>query len=236
MSLKIAICDDEAVFADQAAALCKKTLNDLLGEDTEAKIDVFTTGNALAQKYLDGETYDVAFLDIIMDELDGMTLASIIKAKDEKTSIIFITSTEQYAVKGYRVKALRYILKPISENDMREILSYILKGYHKKEALVLKTCTGMRKVKIDKILYMEIMGRKTAVYTDEGKYVYNGKIQDFCEKLDNGIFFRCHQSYVINLKRVFEIKRFQAVLDDERVVPVSRQYWDEFKAAFLKNF
>lgn len=237
---RIAVCDDELVFAEKIANACKNILEKRLGEDKYYSVDLYTNGVDLISKHGGDICYDLIFLDILMDKIDGITLASVIRSKDKNVPIVFLTSSDEYVLKGYEVQAYRYLIKSISEfnewSQLESVIDRLVTEKKKKEKkLLIKESGSFKRISFDDILYLEICGRKTKIHTKREKLICNEKMSEVAVQLDDEVFKKCHQSYIVNLKYVCEIKRYNFILINKEVIPISRVYWEEVKTAFLYN-
>ena len=105
--MRIAVCDDEEKFRDQA-----KSMIDKISGSLDIVVDTYSNGYKLLEVF-DRNPYDVLFLDIEMPAMDGITLAKKLRENSDKIYIIFLTGHVEYAVEGYEVNALRYLTKPV---------------------------------------------------------------------------------------------------------------------------
>jgi len=239
---RIAVCDDEFIFAESIANACKSILEKRFGKESEKSfsVDFFTNGVDLLSKHGNDFWYDIIFLDIIMDQINGITLASVIRSQDKNVPIVFLTSSDEYALKGYEVQAYRYLIKSIAEfnewSQLETVIDQLLIEKKKKQKrLTLKVAGGFKRIAFEDILYLEIYERKTKIHTKREDLIYNEKIGEISKQLDENIFIKCHQSYIVNLKYACEISRYNLVLINKVIIPISRVCWEDVKTAFLYN-
>jgi len=199
MRIRVAIVEDNQ---DSTEAL-KKYLKKY-SRDNNVIIDYFTfqDGDEIVSFY--ESKYDVILLDIEMKRLDGMATAKIIREFDKDVIIIFITNTPQYAIKGYEVKALSYLLKPVPyfafSQEMNNALDKIQKI--KENHLLLTTENGIVKVNIYDVYYVETMKHYLIVHTKNGDFKSKLSMKKMEEDLKDGNFFRCNSCYLVNLDEV----------------------------------
>lgn len=229
---RIAVCDDEKIFAEETAAHCRAILEK---KEASGEVAVFTSGRDLVNAYTKGESFDLLLLDILMDGMDGIELAVAIREMDKKVPIVFITSTAQYALKGYEVQAYRYLLKPVKRIELEPILTERLREKSKKRWLSLKEGAAVRRIPFEDIIFVETAGRKAIIHTDAESFTFAGRLAELESELPADKFLRCHQSYILNFSYVFEIHRYEAVLTDHTVIPISRTYWEKVKSTFLRK-
>jgi two-component system response regulator LytT len=235
----VAVCDDEVIFAEHIAAICNNILKEHFKKEEAFSVHLFSNGYDLIAKHGNSIWYDIIFLDILMDQIDGITVAANIRKKDKNVKIVFLTSSIEFALKGYEVQAYQYLMKSFNESNERKqleiIMDQIISEKNKGKWFFFKDGTGFRRISTDNILYFEISGRKTAIHTTNGKIILNEKLSEISKQLDKEQFIQCHQSYIVNFKYAVEIQRYKLFLTNEEMIPLSRKYWESVKTAFLKN-
>lgn len=187
---------------------------------------------------LDGlhkEPADIVFTDIQMPGLDGLSFS---KALNENTRIVFTSAFEQYAIEGYRVNALDYLLKPISYNDFLITAKKALKWYKQKEkesppemqkpqenSLFVKSDYKLLRINFDDIRYIEGLKDYVKIYTDSQSRPILSLISMHTieEALPSSMFMRIHRSYIVNMSKVEVVERGQIVFGD-KYLPVSDSY------------
>jgi DNA-binding LytR/AlgR family response regulator len=225
---RIALCDDEQIFSEEHKNLCTVILQK---NKIEHHIDVFGSGDAFlgSKKY-----YDLILLDIVMEGMSGMDIAAEIRKHDSEIEIIFITSSNKYALQGYDVNALHYLLKPVNAKVLERL---ILSDYHKKyqsEFLVFKSGTQNLKIPVKDIIRAETVGRRVAVTLTDSVVYFPGKLTQLLNELPGEQFIRCHQAFIINLHNTRELTRQSAFAVNGTQTPVSRTYTKDVQKAFLK--
>ena len=164
-------------------------------------------------------------MDIQLKHMDGMRAAQLIRDMDATVVIIFITSTVQFAVQGYTVGALGYVLKPVTyisfASLIHKALAQIKQGSQKK-FLSVKVDDGFRKVDIDNIYYIESQRHDIILHTKEGELVTDGPMKRAEETLSDYSFSKCHNAYLVNLKHVIGIMQNDVKLANGEALPVSR--------------
>ena len=199
-----------------------------------------------ALKYLKDNKVDVVFLDINMPELDGMSLGKIISKIDENIKIIFTTAYREYAVDAFEIKAFDYILKPFSEERIKEVLNNLTK---EKEEIKdtnnkINKITGIYEdkifvISIDDIYYIEAFEKDNYIYTKDKTYISKIKLSKLEELLPKEKFYRTHRSYIVNLDKIVEVEPWfnstyiLKLSDLDFKVPVSRNNVKEFKEILM---
>ncbi|MDU4962180.1 MAG: LytTR family DNA-binding domain-containing protein [Sporomusaceae bacterium] len=230
---QIAICEDESIFAEaldkSCTALCNRLEIDFTitrFQNSEEFWGVFTTSP---------RKFDLLLLDIIMDGLNGMDLAQKIREKNKEVTIIFVTSNPDFAIQGYEVRALHYLLKPINFNLLEKLIHSDYSGRFQKRSLVLDSDIGLIKLFFADMIALETVNRKVAIYLADQTVYYTGKLSELLEQLPAEQFVRCHQSFAVNLSKIREVRGASAIAVNEKMIPISRSYQKPLQKAFLKQ-
>lgn len=234
--LNIVICDDEPYFQNRIKELISVYLNDL---GYEHAITCFNSGKELLKKGTDITKYDIVFLDVQMDEIDGIETARHIREVSEDMFIVFITAFISHSLEGYKVGAIRYLLKDDKslKDSLDECLSVIISKmrYIKRS---FEFISGVKEILVDKILYIESSLHKVKFFVleDEKKeYQMYGKLERMAEDMKPYGFTRIHQSFLVNMKYVISVERYVARLIDGTEVSISKKYYYEAKTAYTKT-
>lgn len=231
--LNIAVCDDEKYICD---FLCKSISDCLSKTEIDSRITVFDDGSRLAEYYQSGQPpFDLIFLDITMKECDGMTTAKIIRAIDSKVMIVFVTSSAEYVFSGYEVKAFRYILKPELLHGFTRVFTECLNELTNSSELrfTFQRSSETVSLPLSSILYFESDKRIINVKTGNEEYSFYGKLDDIESELKKNDFVRCHQSFLVNAKKISAVKQNEISLITGKSLPVSKRRAKETNEAFL---
>ncbi|KAK2269050.1 chemotaxis protein CheY [Clostridioides difficile] len=203
-------------------------LKSLEGISSQIELFEFNSGEELLETNLEG--IDIFFLDIKMLQLTGMDVAKIIRETNDTSEIIFITSIVDYIQEGYKVRAYRYLLKPIDFGDLNEsILSCISDIIKKRENFMLIENKGIiNKILINSIMYIEVRKKVLTIHTKNDTYYTKNSMDKIELELEKYNFFRCHKSYLINLEYIQFICKNTVVINDEDV-PVSKYRMADLK-------
>ncbi len=166
------------------------------------QITEFSDGTDIITDYT--AAYDLILLDVEMVFLNGIKTAEKIRELDPDTAIIFITNSPQYAIQGYRVRALDYVLKPISFFSFSECMTRALRFTKKKEKeyITIAMKGGKMKLDLSQLCYIEVQDHLLIYHTTEGNYVTKGAIWEAEGQLDPSRFFRCNRCYLVSLEHV----------------------------------
>lgn len=227
--LSIAVCDDEII---ECAGMAEKIRGTLEEMKVPCFLRQFNSGEELLQSK---EDFDIVFLDIMMDGLDGMKTAKRIRKKASCRLLVFISASRDYVFDAYDVEAFWYLVKPVEREKLKQVLK---KAVLKTEAaspdfILVNKGRQKQKIFLRDILYFEIMGRLIDIHKTGGISDYYGKISILEEELREKGFFRCHKSYLVQLKYVKGYNRQEAVLDNGEKIPVSKRRYEEFCKALL---
>lgn len=239
MVTKCVIVEDEFPAREEL----KYFINNFEGIELEKEFD----NPVDALKYLKDNEVDVVFLDINMPELDGMSLGKIISKINEEIKIVFITAYRDYAAEAFEIKAFDYILKPYSDDRIKEVLENLTKEKERensKDINRINKITGlldnkMFVISLDDIYYIEVDEKESLIYTKDAVYTSKVKISKFEEILPKEKFYRTHRSYIVNLDKIIEVEPWfnstfvLKIADLKFKVPVSRNKVKEFKELLI---
>lgn len=222
--MRIGLCDDEIIIRNELIGFCKK-----FQEINLLKIDVvdFASGEELL-KYQ--EPIDILFLDIQMKGINGLKAAIKIREKDDSMSIIFVTGFRTFMQDGYRVKAFRYLLKPLKEMGFMKVLSEAIHDLKKNSKAIIGKDGKMLFVKLNEIVYIEGAHRGSLVRTKKTYYESGLTMMEWEKILNTGDFYRVHKTYIVNMEYVDEIGK-NVSLDNGERVEVSFRQVSKFKKA-----
>lgn len=223
--MRIAVCDDEELFRIEFKAVLDKVLI-----NAEYDIDTFPDGSSLYEAFLKNP-FDLVFLDIEMPGIDGITLAKRLRAISENIHIVFLTSHIEYALEGYEVNALRYLVKPVDMNKLGEVLKYVQDKKNNSRQIMIREDGEDIVIDISDIIYMESMDKNVRIVTSKREYVTRYNISDYEEELKNSGFLRIHRGYLISLSKVKKIVKNDVVMDGDISLPVSRSNLKALKDA-----
>lgn len=234
--IKIALCDDDSRELEHLALLLKDYLDE---KSTEYEYTLFHNGLELITVLEKGGSFDLYFLDILMQGFDGISLGKEIRAYDRKALIIFITSSPSFALDSYSVKAANYLLKPVTAEVLKNILPDVLEQLMEKASpfIVVKSSLGLQKIPLQYLVYMEAMGRSVIYHTSLGQNVKcSCKFSQACEDLTAFRFFlKPHRSYLVNMNYIDTIGHTEIRLQTGDSIPIAQGHVREIKDLYL-NF
>jgi DNA-binding LytR/AlgR family response regulator len=229
--IHLAICDDEANQRQYLSALVTQWAG---RNDYTLRVDNFES----AEQFAYGKTvdYDILLLDIQMGKQSGVELAKELRKEDERLIIIFITAMPDFIQEGYDVSALHYLMKPVDENKLFAVLDKaVMRIARQSPTLLLPVDGDTKRVAVDDILYIESFAHYSEVVTISETSTVKIPISKLEEQLRNKLV-RSHRSYLVNIKRIARITKTDVVLDNGKVIPLSRRLYGDVNKAFINYF
>ena len=225
--LRIAIVEDETNQREQLAIGVRGVLAGL-----EAELVCLDEAAQLLARYAAGERFDLLLLDIQMPGMDGMSAAARVREFDADVLIVFITSMAQYAVQGYKVDALDFLVKPVTREVLDACLARALRRLRKREPASLSVRSGgsLRIVPVSSILHAESREHRTLLRTREEEIPCAGSLGSLEEALIPHGFFRCHAAFVVSFAQVERLDGGDVLVGGQRV-PLSKHRRRQFLAA-----
>ena len=229
---KVALCEDEKIFSETQKKICREIFEKF---NIEHSIDVFENSKDFFTAFSnDGQRYDLILLDIVMDGMNGMELAKMIRDSDQEAEIVFVTSSSEYALGGYDVGALHYLMKPVDEKLLESLIKKVYRAKNAQDNyFILKSGMQNQRIAVKDVIVMETVGRRVEITLTDRKIYYSGKLSELLDDIPKGFFVRCHQAFAVNIDNIREINRFDAVAVNGKLIPVSRPYMKDTQAAFL---
>lgn len=236
MKIKCVAIDDEPLAIKQVCSYIEKT----------PFLELISTFNSAlkALEYVSKNEVNLIFLDIQMPDLTGIEFAKIIS---HNTRIIFTTAYQQFALDGFKVDAVDYLLKPFSYDEFLNSANKALKYFELREKadnknntsddfLFVKADYKIRKINYNDILFIEGLKDYVRIYTENEKPVMSLiSMKSLEEKLPQSTFMRVHRSYIVNVEKIKIIERSRIIFGDKQI-PVSEGYKDEFQKFVNKKF
>ena len=229
--IKIAICDDEPMMAQELAGHLAEYMKEK--SITAYDLSSFPDGRALLDA---ADRFDVIFLDIQMEQPDGMETARLLRRRGDHSLLIFVTVLKECVFDSFQVEAFDYLLKPLDGARFRQTMDRVLRSLEQRTAedLVIQRGTGCEVVPLSDIVYCEVLGRKIYLHKNDGAVIdYYHKLADLERHVD-GRFFKCHRSYLVNLDYVRGCQDGQVLLSQGERIPASRLRERELTQSLLR--
>ena len=225
--MRIAVCDDEKRFTGEFRRITESIYNRL-----DYDVYEFQAATDLIESFK-LKAFDIVFLDIEMPGTDGLELSKQLRAISSEVIIVFLTSHVEYAIKGYEVNALRYLLKPITAEALKEIIDHVSSKIYDGKSLWVRSEDKEVKVKLDDILYIEALNQYVLIRTSGEEIRVRGMISDYEEKLVKEDFFRIHRSYIVPLWKIVKTGNTEVILEGNVIIPLSRSKKKELNVKML---
>lgn len=230
--MRIAICDDDPVFLENTRQLVS-----LWGEQSglPVKTETFENGDSLLD-YCGREKTDIILLDIIMPLLNGMDTAREIREFDSNVKILFLTSSPEFAVESYDVKASGYLLKPVMYGRLADVLNDCLQSIQKEpDTIILRTSLGYQSIHTHNVECLEAQNKKVVFTLSDGSRRDSlDTLSYYAQKLtcEKG-FFKCHRSYIVYIPAVSHFTAVEIETNTGMRIPIARGLGKAFQEAYF---
>lgn len=231
--MRIAVCDDEKFYREKITALLQKYLSD---HTLDSAIDIFCSGEEFLSQSSNAVKYDIVFMDINMEQTDGIETAMRIRAFQSNTYIVFVTAFIKYVLDGYKVDAVRYIMKDTLDAAIPECMDAIFQKMQLRQ-VSFSFMEGEKRLYTDNLYYVESNKHKSVFYyQEEGltKYQMYEKLDNIEKLLENFGFLRIHKSYLVNMKHIRKISNYIVKLRTGEELPIPRIRYQAVKQAFAE--
>jgi DNA-binding LytR/AlgR family response regulator len=233
--MKIAICDDQQNFITNIEIMLNTYANT---NNLHLELLAFNTGDALLEYYTKHNDIDLMLLDIHMPNITGLEVARCIKETGAtNNNIVFITSDKSYALAGYSVEAMDFIVKPITYESFSIKLDKILMRVDasSKEYIIVKNCCGSHKVNFSDILYIDTLLRNVTIHCKDN-VLKSSKSLKYYEKHLDSRFFKCHASCLVNMREVNTIEKLTIHMSNKEQLIISKGRKSEFSSHMAKYY
>lgn len=224
MNLKVAICDDEKVIADRIR-------EQLIQYKPEYTVDLYLSGEDLLKSK---EEYDLFFLDIEMPGMSGMDVATELRNREYEGNLVFLTSHTEYMADAFKVKAFRFLQKPIVDAAFEEAVDEAEKEIMNYKKILVHTTEGTKLLSIKDIIYFETVRNYTYIHIKQGEIETRKTLREWMELIGNEHFYQAHKSYVVALRYIETIASDGITMKYANgKIPISRRKIKEMKDIFF---
>jgi DNA-binding LytR/AlgR family response regulator len=227
---KIAICDDTEIDRN----FIKDIVTDWANKSgVKPDIHMFSSAEEFLFEYEDCKDYQILLLDIEMGQMDGVSLAKELRKTNDSAQIVFITGYSDYIAEGYEVSALHYLMKPVREEKLSEVLDRAVSKLGKDEkALMLESGGETNLVPIYRIKFIDVRGNYTTVHADK-EYTIKKTLSDVEKELDER-FYRVGRSCIVNLTQISKVTKTDIFFNSGETVPLPRGSYEKVNRAIIE--
>lgn len=218
--MKIAICDDETVFLER--------IYKYLWQEPDCSVECFLSPTELLADYDEGKRYDVVFLDVVMSPINGIEAASKIRSYDKHAIFVFFSAYLEYAPAGYEVNGFRYLLKPVTKDDIFRTMKDIRMELES-HTLLIKTPECEFLIHMQELQYLQADNKDTLLYYKDDMITLRKGLNELEKQLPASCFFRIHRKYLVNLAHVREFDEARLTLSCGQTLPISRRRGKAFR-------
>ena len=231
--IEIAVCDDDKFTVDYIV----NTLTHISKKNNlYINIHTFTSGMDFILNYNPSKSYDIIFLDILLDSLNGIDIAKHIRENNDITKIIFISSSSEYILDGYDVEASNYLIKPLDYEKLNKVFIKAIKSLYNTNSKLLKINHGSKTITLplSKVLYFEVYNRKVIAILDNSTIEFYSRLSDIEVLISKYNFVRCHRSYLVNVCKISQLSSSEITLNNFAKIPIGKKYINNVENAFFK--
>ena len=231
MNYNIAICDDSEADRMYISALVSKWAVDT-GHIIQTHL--FSSAEDFMFHYADKNDYDILLLDIEMGEMDGVSMAKKLRRDNDTVQIVFITGYSDYISEGYEVAALHYLMKPVNEEKLFEVLNRALEKQKQNEHCMNLELSGeMVRIPLYEIRYLDVRQNYVTIHAKQ-EYTLKRSLATFEKELDDR-FSRVGRAMIVNLTYIRRVTKTEVHLSDGTVLPLPRGAYEPLNRAIIHH-
>lgn len=233
--IRIAFCEDEKPQSEYIVGLIKA-----FGKKHHKTftIDTYTSAEQFLFSREDEAPYDLYILDIQLGRMNGMELARQIREQDKDVRIVFLTGLKDYAIEGYEVGAVRYLLKPVQKEILYELLETLSGEIETNERnyFLFHASGQTRRIPFSDIYYLEADGHYVNIRTSQGDNRWKASLSSIVPEFEKNNFVMTYRGLYVNLAHIERIGRAQCYLDNGETLPVSKTRYQALNQAFIEYY
>lgn len=236
--LRIAICDDEATQRQTLSSLTEDFFHH--NPNTIHQITSFSSAQELLWAVEAHGNYDLYLLDVIMPDMAGIDLGMKLRQQDPHCLIIYLTTSPEFAVDSYQVRAFHYLLKPIIPQILFPVLTQAIEELSLREnaTILVKTRDTILRIPMDRIIYVELFNRAVRYYLTHDEIIDSVTLREpfhiaTAPLQQKPHFVACGASFVVNLEHVSSIGKGRAILDNSSTLPLPKQSYNTLRTSWL---
>ncbi len=225
MILKVAVCDDEKIICDSMIKLVKELR-------TDYKIDAYLSGEKLLESSV---KYDIILLDIEMKGIDGMVVADELRKREGNEYVVFLTSHTEFMPDAFKVRAFRFLNKPVDRCALLEAILDAEKEILNNEKIIIETKGHAKLINLSDLVCIEAFGDGAFLYTTEEIIESSRSLKYWLNRLGSERLFQVHKSYAVAMSHIISIENSSVLLHNMKdSIPVSRRKAVSFKKEFYE--
>ncbi len=220
--VRIAICDDDVALCGQME---ESIINAIYIHGGDIDVDVFYNGESLVEHMKKENNYEIIFLDIELDKMNGVSVGHKIREvlDDNNVQIIYISASDSYAMQLFAVRPMNFLIKPIPNEELYHILEQAFELIEKKNILYeYKVNRQSNYIAVNNILYFEVNNRKIIIHAKDDEIIYYGRISEVTKKLKKQKFIRINRSELVNYDAIEIYKPDEVKLCGGKVLTITR--------------
>lgn len=229
---RVAICEDEPNQLENLYQQCQEILTRL---EPEHEIERFPSAEELEAAMAGGARFDMLCLDILMGGKSGMELALELRQWDERTSILFITSSTEFLLEGYGARPIQYLLKPLKREQLEKAFQTDLRLNHQPRMVTLRTRGKTAVLSLADIQYVESLNHGCVFHMGQEEQSFQITLAQVEALLPKNQFCRCHNSFLVNLSHIKEVTSREVLLSCGERLTIGRRYAEQFRSAFVHH-
>ncbi len=228
MQLNIGIVEDDSVFLKELSSYIR-----LWEKRNYCQVEIFTYLSCESFQAEEKLQFDLIFMDIELQDGNGVKLAKELRRKEYTGELVFLTSFQEYVFEGYHVRALNYLLKPIQYDKIKTCLDIVLSIVND-ENYIYRYRDTIIKIPYHNIICISSANHKTEIVTLEGNYIQSEPLRSIIKYLPRQ-FEQCHRTTIINMQHVLQISGKDIMLSNHMIIPASNTYIENIRAAFIEQ-
>lgn len=226
--LFLAVCEDDTTERERILKAIEK-------DPHPSEVEGYPDGETFLKQFFPGK-YDLVLLDIYMGETSGIQVAEQVREQDPNVPLAFVTTSLDHALDGYRLHVERYLSKPVDPTQLSELITLAARRKKDQPGLTVRVDRQDQHIPFRRIRFMEQRNHSVVYHLTGGQNVVaRGRISALAEVVPMPPFFRCHQSYIVNLEHVYNVDTDLNVfeMDEGDVAYIRRDSTRQAKSAFI---